>query len=66
MIVDGTANILGSQSRMGQISYHCSMHPSGNVADSSYNVTQGRAICDSVAIAAAAPTYEVEMCYWER
>ena len=26
--------------RMGQIAYHCTMHPNGNVADSSYNVTQ--------------------------
>jgi hypothetical protein len=41
VMVDGTANIRDSQGRMGQISYHCTMHPNGNVADSSFNVTQG-------------------------
>ena len=41
VIVDGTANIRDNQGRMGQISYRCSMHPNGNVAESSYNVTQG-------------------------
>jgi hypothetical protein len=41
VMVDGTANIRDNQGRMGQISYQCRMHPSGNVADSSYNVTQG-------------------------
>jgi hypothetical protein len=40
VMVDGTANVRDNQGRMGQISYHCTMHPNGNVADSSYNVTQ--------------------------
>jgi hypothetical protein len=41
VMVDGTANIRDNQGRMGQISYHCTMHPNGNVADSSFNVTPG-------------------------
>ena len=41
VMVDGTANIRDNQGRMGQISYHCTMHPNGNVADSNFNVTQG-------------------------
>ena len=41
VLVDGTANIRDNQGRMGQISYRCRMHPTGNVADSSFNVTQG-------------------------
>jgi hypothetical protein len=41
VMVDGTANIRDNQGRMGQISYHCTMNPNGNVADSSFNVTQG-------------------------
>lgn len=41
VMVDGTANVRDNQGRMGQIAYHCTMHPNGNVADSSYNVTQG-------------------------
>jgi hypothetical protein len=40
VMVDGTANVRDNQGRMGQISYHCTMHPNGNVADSSFNVTQ--------------------------
>ena len=40
-MVEGTANIRDNQGRMGQIAYHCSMHPSGSVADFRYNVTQG-------------------------
>jgi hypothetical protein len=39
-MVDGTANVRDNQGRMGQISYNCTMHPNGKVADSSYNVTQ--------------------------
>jgi len=41
VMVDGTANVRDNQGRSGQISYHCTMHPNGNVAESSYNVTQG-------------------------
>jgi hypothetical protein len=41
VMVDGTANVRDNQGRMGQISYRCKMQPSGNVTDSSYNVTQG-------------------------
>jgi len=40
-MVDGTANVRDNQGRMGQIAYHCTMHPTGNVADSNYDVTQG-------------------------
>jgi len=40
VMVDSTANVRDNQGRMGQISYHCSMHPNGNVAGSSYDVTQ--------------------------
>ena len=41
VMVDGNANVRDNQGRMGQIEYHCTMHPNGNVADSRYNVTQG-------------------------
>ena len=41
VMVDGNANVRDNQGRVGQILYHCSMHPNGNVADSSYRVTQG-------------------------
>jgi hypothetical protein len=44
VMVDGTASIRDNQGRMGQISYHCSMHPTGNVADANFNVTQGPGI----------------------
>ena len=41
VMVDGTANVRDRQGRQGQIAYHCSMHPNGNVAESSFNVTNG-------------------------
>ena len=41
IMVAGNANVRDNQGRMGQISYQCSMQPNGNVANSSYNVTQG-------------------------
>jgi hypothetical protein len=41
VMVNGTANVRDNQGRNGQISYRCTMHPNGNVAESSYNVTQG-------------------------
>ena len=40
VMVDGTASVRDNQGRNGQIAYHCSMHPNGNVADSNFNVTQ--------------------------
>lgn len=38
--VNGSANVRDNQGRMGQIAYRCTMHPNGNVAESSFNVTQ--------------------------
>ncbi len=41
VMVDGDANYRDGSGRQGRITYHCTMHPNGNVADSSYNVTSG-------------------------
>ena len=41
VMVDGNGNARGSNGRQGNFSYHCTMHPNGNVADSSYNWTSG-------------------------
>jgi hypothetical protein len=41
VIVDGMGNARGSGGRQGTFSYHCTMHPNGNVAESSYNWTGG-------------------------
>jgi hypothetical protein len=41
VMVDGNGNARGSNGRQGNFNYHCTMHPNGNVADSSYNWTSG-------------------------
>lgn len=41
VMVDGNGNARGGNGRQGNFSYHCTMHPNGNVADSSYNWTSG-------------------------
>ena len=41
VMVDGNANYRDGSGRQGRIAYRCTMHPNGNVADSSYNVTSG-------------------------
>ncbi len=41
VMVDGNGNARGNNGRQGNFSYHCTMHPNGNVADSSYNWTSG-------------------------
>jgi hypothetical protein len=41
VMVNGNANVRDNQGRMGQIAYRCTMHPNGNVADSSYNFNNG-------------------------
>jgi hypothetical protein len=41
VMIDGNANVRDRQGRQGQISYHCTMNPNGNVADSSINVING-------------------------
>src|SRR5450631_1666719 len=39
VMVDGNGNARGSNGRQGNFSYHCTMHPNGNAADSSYSWT---------------------------
>ncbi|HEY4900923.1 MAG TPA: hypothetical protein VIH91_08915 [Terriglobales bacterium] len=41
VMVDGNGNARGSNGRQGNFTYHCTMHPNGNVADSNYNWTSG-------------------------
>jgi hypothetical protein len=41
VMVDGNGNARGNNGRQGNFSYHCSMHPGGNVADSNFNWTNG-------------------------
>lgn len=40
VMVDGNARVQARDS-WGNINYHCTMHPNGNVADSKYNLTGG-------------------------
>ena len=40
VMVDGNARVQARNS-WGNINYHCTMHPNGNVADSNFNVTGG-------------------------
>ena len=41
VMVDGRANVRASSGQSGNINYHCTMHPNGNVADSKFDVTSG-------------------------
>jgi hypothetical protein len=41
VVVDGVGNARGNNGKQGNFSYHCSMHPGGNVADSNFNWTGG-------------------------
>ena len=41
VMVDGQAFYRDGSGRSGQIQYHCTMHPNGNVAESKYNVSGG-------------------------
>jgi hypothetical protein len=41
VMVDGNGNARGNNGRQGNFSYHCSMNPNGNVADSNFNWTSG-------------------------
>jgi len=41
IMVDGNATYRDRYNRQGNLTYHCTMHPNGNVADSSYNLTSG-------------------------
>ena len=41
VMVDGNGRARGNNGRQGDFSYHCTAHPNGNVADSSYNWTAG-------------------------
>ena len=40
-MVDGNARVQARNNQSGNINYHCTMHPNGNVADSNFNVTNG-------------------------
>jgi hypothetical protein len=40
VMVDGNARVQ-ARNTWGNINYHCTMHPNGNVADSNYNVANG-------------------------
>jgi hypothetical protein len=40
VVVDGNARVQ-ARNQWGNINYHCTMHPNGNVADSNFNVTNG-------------------------
>ena len=40
VMVDGTARVQ-ARGQSANISYHCTMHPNGNVADANYNVMNG-------------------------
>lgn len=41
VMVDGRARVQARNNQSGNINYHCTMHPNGNVADSNFNVTNG-------------------------
>ena len=41
VMVDGRARVQARNNQWGNINYHCTMHPNGNVADSNFNVTNG-------------------------
>ncbi len=41
VMVDGRARVQARNNQWGNIDYHCTMHPNGNVADSNFNVTSG-------------------------
>ena len=41
VMVDGNGNARGNNGRQGNFSYHCTMNPNGNVADSDFNWTSG-------------------------
>ncbi len=41
VMVDGRARVQARNNQSGNIDYHCTMHPNGNVADSNFNVTNG-------------------------
>lgn len=41
VMVDGRARVQARNNQSGNIDYHCTMHPNGNVADSNFNVTSG-------------------------
>ena len=41
IMIDGNGNARANNGKQGNFSYHCTMHPNGNVADSSYNFTSG-------------------------
>lgn len=39
IVVDGRATYRDGNGRTGDIEFHCTMHPNGNVADAKYNST---------------------------
>lgn len=41
VMVDGRARVQARNNQSGNIDYHCTMHPNGNVAESSFNVISG-------------------------
>ena len=41
VMVDGRARVQARNGQWGNIDYHCTMHPNGNVADSNFNVSGG-------------------------
>jgi hypothetical protein len=41
VMVDGNARVQARNNQWGNITYHCTMHPNGNVADSNFKVTGG-------------------------
>ena len=41
VMVDGRVRVQARNGQWGNIDYHCTMHPNGNVADSNLNVTGG-------------------------
>ena len=41
VMVDGQGRVQARNNQWGNITYHCTMHPNGNVADSNFNVTGG-------------------------
>lgn len=41
VMVDGNARVQARNNQWGSITYHCTMHPNGNVADSNFKVTGG-------------------------
>jgi hypothetical protein len=41
VMVDGNGRVQAGNGQWGNITYHCTMHPNGNVADSNFKVTNG-------------------------